>query len=387
MGVAGRPKNVLEGSIKDNPEMVTVDELAIKVTARDGSNPLHLKKVFVQPENMFNMPSRPHLETEKHYPHLEGLEFAAVKAEDIGILIGSNAPTAHLYDDCRVAGDDDPVALKTRFGWTLFGPSVHSFSEGRTYHSNMITNEVIDDAMECFWETEDVPTLFTNKLSICAEDASLHTSVERFWKEEHYGILPQRDLAMSRVDMEAMETLEEKTQLANNRYVVPMLWAKPDVPLPHSLPMALKRYASLLRKQRANQEFNEKSQAIVAGYLQADPPQARKMTPEEAQNNTLKTWTLPIHPVINPNKPGKVRLCNDAAAEFHGISLNKRLEPGPDILNSLVGVLLRYRVGDITIAADIEAMFHQVRICAEDAEALRFLWKEDITSNDPPDTY
>ena len=32
-------------------------------------------------------------------------------------------------------------------------------------------------------------------------------------------------------------------------------------------------------------------------------------------------------------------------------------------------------------------MFHQVRVKMEDADALRFLWKEDITNDDPPDTY
>ena len=40
----------------------------------------------------------------------------------------------------------------------------------------------------------------------------------------------------------------------------------------------------------------------------------------------------------------------------------------------------------MAIAADVEAMFHQVRVSPEDADSLRFYWKEDIFSDDPPDT-
>lgn len=65
------------------------------------------------------------------------------------------------------------------------------------------------------------------------------------------------------------------------------------------------------------------------------------------------TWYLPHHPVISPNKPGKLRIVFDAAAEFEGTSLNKNLVQGPDMTNSLIGVLLRFRQGNIGLAGDI----------------------------------
>ena len=52
-------------------------------------------------------------------------------------------------------------------------------------------------------------------------------------------------------------------------------------------------------------------------------------------------WYLPHHPVTNPNKPGKVRRVANAASKFRGESLNLNLLTGPDLLNNLVGVLLR----------------------------------------------
>mgnify|MGYP000651104452 CR=1 FL=1 len=46
-----------------------------------------------------------------------------------------------------------------------------------------------------------------------------------------------------------------------------------------------------------------------------------------------------------------------------------------DFLNSLVGVLLRFRQQRVGLAADIEAMFHRVQIIEEDQSALRLLWR------------
>ena len=86
----------------------------------------------------------------------------------------------------------------------------------------------------------------------------------------------------------------------------------------------------------------------------------------------------------NPNKPGKVRVVNDAAAEFQGTGLNKNLVTGPDLLNSLTGVLTRFRRDPVAIAGDIEAMFHQVRVSDEDSDSLCFLWTDDIHSKQPP---
>ena len=72
--------------------------------------------------------------------------------------------------------------------------------------------------------------------------------------------------------------------------------------------MVTRGFIPLLRKLRANPEFNEKSQAVIEGYFEANPLQARKMTSAEANKISPKTWVLPIHPVTNPNKCGKVKV-------------------------------------------------------------------------------
>lgn len=47
---------------------------------------------------------------------------------------------------------------------------------------------------------------------------------------------------------------------------------------------------------------------------------------------------------------------------------------GPDLRNSLFGVLKRFREEPIANTANMEKMFYQVRVPEEDIRYLRFLW-------------
>ena len=111
------------------------------------------------------------------------------------------------------------------------------------------------------------------------------------------------------------------------------------------------------------------------GYV-IEVPDAHK-----AENRSDKEWYLPHHPVLNPNKPGKVRRMVNGAANFHGASLNKSLLTGPDLLQNLIYVLLRFRQHPYAVSADIEGMFLQVGVLPSDQPSLRFLWREDPTTN------
>ena len=46
-------------------------------------------------------------------------------------------------------------------------------------------------------------------------------------------------------------------------------------------------------------------------------------------------------------------------------------------MNSLIGVLIRFRKECIEMAAGVEQMFHQVKVYPEQTDSLRFLWWPD----------
>ena len=71
---------------------------------------------------------------------------------------------------------------------------------------------------------------------------------------------------------------------------------------------------------------------------------------------------LPHHPFVNSHKPEKIRKVCKAAAKYQGVALNDKLLSGPDLLQSLIGIVFRFREHQIALSADIEAMFLQVAV-------------------------
>lgn len=77
-----------------------------------------------------------------------------------------------------------------------------------------------------------------------------------------------------------------------------------------------------------------------------------------------------------PQKPNKLRLIWDAAAEVGYVSFNSKLLKGPDLLTPLLAVLSRFRQFPVAVTGDIREMFHQIKIRKEDQQSQRFLWRE-----------
>ena len=382
----GKRKKIRIGTIKDKGQLETKIVAPLSVSARDGSNKMPIKKACITPASSFNMPSKPSFKKYaglEMYKHLDGLDFEPVKPRDITILIGGDVPKAVVTWDVREGSDDEPLAVKTSFGWTLFGNSSDAKRELQPPVSSSVNM-----TLEHLWnETEKIPVTHVNLIH-SESDQILHKSVERLWVQENLGILPEKEFAMSQEDIGALATLEEETVLLDNgKYQAPMLWNSPDTTLPNNLPLALKRFHYLEKRLKRDSEIHKRMKKVIDGYLAEDPPHARKMSAEEAASLSPRTWYLPIHPVFNPKKPEKTRVVNDAAAVFEGESLNSNVRSGPDLLSSLVGILLKFRTGTVAIAADVEGMFHQVRVCMEDADSLRFLWKDNVLADGLPDVY
>ena len=70
----------------------------------------------------------------------------------------------------------------------------------------------------------------------------------------------------------------------------------------------------------------------------------------------------------------------DSSAQYNGISLNSVLLTGPDLNNSLMGVLVRFRKERVAVTADIQQMFYCFVVRDDHRDYLRFLWYRD---NDP----
>ena len=206
---------------------------------------------------------------------------------------------------------------------------------------------------------------------------SLADQIKTWYELESYGAFKQVD-ARSAADNRALSLLKNDTFHDGERYIVPMLWNDKEITLPNNYFSSLIQLKYLERRLDKDPSLREKyaetiREDIQKGYVitvKAHDPKSR----------AHRDWYLPHHPVLNPNKPGKVRRVLNGASKCHGASLNKSLLVGPDLLQNLIFVLLRFRQHKYAVSADIEGTFLHVGVREEDQPSLRFLWREDPTS-------
>ena len=82
-------------------------------------------------------------------------------------------------------------------------------------------------------------------------------------------------------------------------------------------------------------------------------------------------WYIPHHGVYHPRK-SKIWVVFGCGAQNTGVSLNSKLLQGPDLTNSLLGVLIRLE--RVAFMADRESMFYQVKVPEHHRKFIRFFW-------------
>ena len=77
------------------------------------------------------------------------------------------------------------------------------------------------------------------------------------------------------------------------------------------------------------------------------------MPADKNENDSYKKWYLPFFVA----KTAKPRVVYDGAATVGGESLNRAVLAGENLLNGLVDVLMRFRLGKYACVADVSASF------------------------------
>lgn len=267
------------------------------------------------------------------------------------VLIGQDNWHLITSRELRVGAKNQPVASLTKLGWVLHGQS------SRPRNNVAIVNHVR-------------PTQH--------EDPALQL-IREYFSIESLGIEPRRP--KSDPDQRALSILEKTCNKINdNRYEAGLLWRTDAEIMPNNKKQALSRLHNLENKLDKNINLKTEYTKQIDHLIKAN--YAERV---DAPATSPRTWYLPHFSVIHPQK-GKVRLVFDAAAKYGGKSLNDALLAGPDFLQSLFGVLIRFREGRIAVVADIKEMFLQIKIIDSDRDSLRFLWRGEDREG-PPQEY
>ncbi|XP_065087108.1 uncharacterized protein LOC135708862 [Ochlerotatus camptorhynchus] len=293
----------------------------------------------------------------EQYSHLKGIPIESYKNIQPRILIGIDNANLTFPLKGREGKMYEPIATKTRLGWIV--------------HGGADTGEALVGH-----HSHSVQTCPCSERS----DEMLRQAVRDYFSLDGLGIYKSEKLLISNAEQRAQRILESATQKESGRYEVSLLWKFDDIKLPNSKPAALRRFHCLEARMKKQPDLAEVLREKIEDYRLKG--YIRKLSDEELQTSQERVWYLPLFPVFNPNKPGKVRIVWDAAAKTNGVSLNSMLLTGPDLLTPLDYVLYRFREFLVGLSGDIREMYLQVFMCKKDQHCLRVLWCDD-SSGDP----
>ena len=290
--------------------------------------------------------AHPHLSYyASYFPH-------SVDDFDVLLLIGANCGELMFSTSW---GDHAPYIHQTPLGLAVVGPVCTSESQPLKALRTSITPT---SGKLCTMQRRFVPQYNKEKLTCPFETRD------------------DDDLpAMSQENIVFYDILKESIGVNEAGNIQMDLPIKPNAEIPkNKWPVFYRTKNTLSRLKRKGKEL-QSCLKVMSEYLEAG-----HFEQVGAVETTSKLVNhIHIFPVYNESKD-KTRLVFNSAAAIHGKSLNSVLLPGIDEGSKLLGVLLRFRIGEYGFSADIEKMFHSFHVSEEFRDLLRFWWFRD---NDP----
>ena len=162
-------------------------------------------------------------------------------------------------------------------------------------------------------------------------------------------------------------------------------WIKDPKALPDNKEAALATLKATEKRLRQNPAHAAVYRKQIKNMI--DRGVARRLTKKEIEDYNGPVFYISHHEVLKPeSKTTPCRIVFNSSANFHGHVLNEYYAKGPDMLNNLLGVLLRFREEQVAMIGDIAKMFHSIDIPVLDQMTHRFLWR-DLDERREPDTY
>ena len=145
-------------------------------------------------------------------------------------------------------------------------------------------------------------------------------------------------------------------------------WVKDPNELPDNRKAAYRMLISTEKKLSKNTDHAEVYNQQINDMV--DREVARKITREEINNYISHHEVLKLESKSTP-----IRIVFNSSANYMGHILNDYWAKGPDLLNSLIGVLIRFRENKIAMIGDIKKMYHTIKMKPIAQHTHRFLWR------------
>lgn len=231
------------------------------------------------------------------------------------------------------------TAIKTKLGWVLSGESNSSWN----IHRNYLNMQVSDAVIAQLWSLETI---------------GINDPIEAV-------TVAEREKAMK------LDFFKKMTRLENGRYCVRLPWKTGHPPLHSNKVVAIKRLETTitkLKKQGLLEQYDKLLRDwMKEGFIELVPEKTTvgHYIPHRAVVKP-ESETTPVRPVFDAScKRGKM------------VSLNDCLEKGPNLLQLIPDVMLRFREKKVGFVSDVRKAFQMIEVAEEDRDAMRFFWCKD----------
>ncbi|XP_056001793.1 uncharacterized protein LOC130048768 [Ostrea edulis] len=304
-----------------------------------------------------------------HYPHLTNIaDFIPPidNAANISLLIGRDLLSAqHVLEQIR--GDpSQPYAQRLSLGWVIIG---------ETCLDGIHTPKSADVMKTMLCSTSEQPSIGI----LMPYDHNMHVSecVEKQSVFKRTSTDNQPSLSCEDREFLAQMDSDMKKD-SSGHWIAPLPLKRTRLILPNNRQQALDRAISLDRSLIKNSTKKTHFLEFMRNLFEAGHIELAPQLPPNTE-----CWYLPLFGVYHPQKKDKIRGDFDSSAKCGGLSLNDVLMSGPDLMNNLVGVLLRFRRECVAIVADIEQMFYSFLVDIQHRRYLRFIWHNDNCFEQP----
>lgn len=234
--------------------------------------------------------------------------------------------------------EEGVLGQNTKLGWILSG-IIKSNTPNNLHLNVAVSDNQVDEQLKKFWEIEEVSS----------EKEFIDEEIQC---EEYYNKTTMRN--------------------ADGSYTVsiPFKYPKPD--LGESKSRAMCRLFQLEKRFFKDDNLRTKYIQFMDEYKNLGH---MSIVPKQEEYNTK--YYIPHQAVLKETQTDvKIRVVFDASCKSSKfISLNDVMCTGPRLQQDLFDIVLRWRKYPVVISADIEKMYRQIKISAEDKLYHRILWR------------
>ena len=255
--------------------------------------------------------SQPINQSRDHYNHLVGLEL--VDSANLGdvlevdVLIGSDLYWSLATGRVR-RGRSGPVAIHTKVGWILSGPT----DRQETSTTLMLT------------------ATHALKIDTHPVEQNLDNQLKQFWELESLGIMKN--------ESSVYDKFVQQISFDGQRYQLSLPWKENHSPLPDNLELCHRQLISLLRRLKQNFQLLAEYELVIKDQLGRG---IIEIVADPSSRDCDRVQYLPRHGVVRQDKTtSKLRIVYDTSARTSGPSLNDCLYTGPSFGQSIFDILI-----------------------------------------------